>query len=233
MTRMMRIAHKWLGLLIGLQFVLWVASGLVMSLLDMHKVHGLNSRAPAAAARPWIADALPVGQVLAAQERPVDRVATAWLDRLPVYRLSQGKASWLLDARDGRRVQVDAGMAARLAAASYRGNMPMLAPQLLASTPEVRGHEGRVWRVSVLDADTTTIYVSEQTGEVLPHRNSTWRLFDFFWMLHIMDYRERTDFNHPLVITSAGAGLLLTLGGLWLLVATLRVAEFVPKKRKR
>ena len=233
MTRMMRIAHKWLGLLIGLQFVLWVASGLVLCLLDMLKVHGLNSRAPAAAARPWIADALPVGQVLAAQERPVDRVATAWLDRLPVYRLSQGKASWLLDARDGRRVQVDAGMAARLAAASYRGNMPMLAPQLLASTPEVRGHEGRVWRVSVLDADTTTIYVSEQTGEVLPHRNSTWRLFDFFWMLHIMDYRERTDFNHPLVITSAGAGLLLTLGGLWLLVATFRVAEFVPKKRKR
>lgn len=232
MTRLMRIAHKWLGLLIGLQFLLWVGSGLVMSLLDMHKVHGLNSRAPAPAARPWIADALPVGRVLAAGG-PADRIASGWLDQLPVYRLSLGKRSWLLDARDGRRVEVDAARAARLAAASYKGDMPMLAPQLLLSTPEVRGHEGRVWRIHVLDADTTTIYVSAQTGEVLPHRNSTWRLFDFFWMLHIMDYRERTDFNHPLVVSSAGAGVLMTLGGLWLLVATFRVAEFAPGKKTR
>lgn len=232
MTRLMRIAHKWLGLLIGLQFLLWVGSGLVMSLLDMHKVHGLNSRAPAPAARPWIADALPVGRVLGAGG-PADRIASGWLDQLPVYRLSLGKASWLLDARDGRRVEVDAARAARLAAASYKGDMPMLAPQLLLSTPEVRGHEGRVWRIHVLDADTTTIYVSAQTGEVLPHRNSTWRLFDFFWMLHIMDYRERTDFNHPLVVSSAGAGVLMTLGGLWLLVATFRVAEFAPGKKTR
>lgn len=233
MTRLLRIAHTWLGLLIGLQVLLWMGSGLVMSLLDMHKVHGMHTRAPAPAARPWIADALPVGQVLAAQERPVDRIASAWLDALPVYRLSQGKTVWLAGARDGRPLEVDAPMAARLAAASYRGGMPMLAPQLLLSTPEVRGHEGKVWRIHVLDADTTAIYVSGQTGEVLPHRNSTWRLFDFFWMLHIMDYRERTDFNHPLVVGSAGAGLLLTLGGLWLLGATFRVVEFVPKKRKR
>lgn len=236
MTRIMRIAHKWLGLVIGLQFLLWVGSGFVMSMLDMHKVHGANSRAPAAAPRAWVREAVPLGQVLADAGRPVERIATGWLADVPVYRLTQGKTTWLVDARDGKALTVDRGLAARLAADSYRGWGLATPPRLLTQAAEVRDHEGAVWRVDMADADSTTIYVSAQTGEVLPHRNSTWRLFDFFWMLHIMDYQERTDFNHPLVIGSAGVGLLLTLGGLWLLVVTFRVAELRPStymKRRR
>jgi uncharacterized iron-regulated membrane protein len=233
MTRMMRIAHKWLGLVIGLQFLLWVGSGFVMSLLDMHKVHGANSRAPAAAPRAWALDTVPAAQVLASAGRPVDRIATGWVTDVPVYRLSRGKTSWLVDARDGKALTVDRALAARLAAASYQGWGVATLPRLLIQAPEVRDHTGAVWRIDMADADMTTIYVSAQTGEVLPHRNSTWRLFDFVWMLHIMDYQDRTDFNHPLVIGSAGMGLLLTLGGLWLLVVTFRVAEFDPRTHLR
>ena len=32
--------HKWVGLLIGIQVLLWLLSGLVMSLLDPAKVNG-------------------------------------------------------------------------------------------------------------------------------------------------------------------------------------------------
>ena len=42
MTPWMRTIHKWVGLLIGLQFVLWLASGLMMSLLDHDQVQGLS-----------------------------------------------------------------------------------------------------------------------------------------------------------------------------------------------
>ncbi|NNC24713.1 hypothetical protein HKX41_11280, partial [Salinisphaera sp. USBA-960] len=44
MTQWMRRIHKWLGLAIGLQFVLWMASGLVMSLLSHDKVQGHEFR---------------------------------------------------------------------------------------------------------------------------------------------------------------------------------------------
>ena len=40
MTRFMRKLHKWIGLLVGLQFLVWLLSGLGMSLLDAKAVSG-------------------------------------------------------------------------------------------------------------------------------------------------------------------------------------------------
>ena len=49
----MRKIHKWIGLLIGLQLVLWMSSGFVMSLLDAEKVRGREFRAPPPAKQAW------------------------------------------------------------------------------------------------------------------------------------------------------------------------------------
>ena len=155
MTRWMRRLHIWIGLVAGVQFLLWMGSGLVMSLLDADKVHGAATRA------------------------------------------------------------------------SYRGEWKAGAARLLERSMEVRDHAGAVWRVDVQDADETAVYVSAATGEIVAHRNRSWRVFDVAWMLHIMDYGGRSDFNHPLVIVSAVLGVLLVAGGVWLLVA-----RFLPRRRR-
>lgn len=221
MTRWMRRLHVWVGLVAGLQFLLWMGSGLVMSLLDAEKVHGAVTRAEAPSPRAWIGGTVAPQQVLAAQRGAVDTLATGWLEDRPVYRLAQGKRAWLVDARDGRDVSVDAALALRLAKASYRGDFRAAPPQLLGGSMEVRDHAGPVWRVDVRDAQETSVYVSAATGDIVAHRNATWRMFDVAWMLHIMDYSGRKDFNHPLVIGSAVLGVLLVLGGVWLLIVSL------------
>lgn len=96
-----------------------------------------------------------------------------------------------------------------------------------------RAHKEPVWRVDFDDADATTVYVSARSGKVLEHRNSTWRLFDFFWMLHIMDYAERTNFNNPLLVSSVIGGLWMALSGVWLLFASVRLAQFLPARLRR
>ncbi|RMH10155.1 MAG: hypothetical protein D6695_11965, partial [Planctomycetota bacterium] len=60
------------------------------------------------------------------------------------------------------------------------------------------------------------IYIDARSGQITARRNRPWRIFDFFWMLHTMDYAGRDDFNHPLLtgfsvlaIASAGSGLAL------------------------
>ena len=227
MTRWIRRLHVWIGLVAGLQFLLWMGSGLVMSLLDAEQVHGAATRAEAAPARPWTAGGLAPGQVLAAQRGPVDTLATGWLDGRPVYRLARGKTAWLVDAQDGRVVTVDAALAARLAQASYRGQWRAAPARRVERSDEVRDHAGPVWRVDVQDAEATTVYLSAATGDILAHRNRSWRVFDLAWMLHIMDYSGRKDFNHPLVIGSAVLGVLLVLGGVWLLVV-----RFWPRRAR-
>jgi hypothetical protein len=38
-----------------------------------------------------------------------------------------------------------------------------------------------------VDPTNTTIYVSSEFGRVESFRNNKWRLFDFLWMMHMMD----------------------------------------------
>ena len=82
------------------------------------------------------------------------------------------------------------------------------------------------WRVEFADDQHTTLFVSARTGEVLGLRNDTWRLWDVFWMIHIMDYTERESFNHPLIVTVATGVAWLALSGLILLFRAFRRSDF-------
>ncbi len=233
MTPWMRKIHKWLGLLIGLQLVVWMASGLMMSLLDHDRVQGHAHRSHAHDEHAWPAGLSTPAQIIAASPTPVHGLSTGWLLGSPVYRLSEGKQVRLVDAASGKPVRIDAATASALASESYTGDGQPATPSLLAWTLEARAHEGPIWRVDFSDADDTTVYLSAQDGEVLEHRNKTWRLFDVFWMLHIMDYTGRKDFNNPLVVMAAIGGLWLALTGIWLLIASFRLSEFVPRRWRR
>ena len=233
MTPLMRKIHKWVGLVIAIQFVLWVASGVVMSLLDAKKVAGREFRIKPAAVESWPANALPVDTVLAKSTAQVMNISSGWLLDQPVYRLVNDKATWIVSAASGKPVVLDAALATRIAQASYSGSGKPTGARLLKYSLETRKHKEPAWAIDFSDADETTVYVSANTGNVLEHRNSTWRLFDFFWMLHIMDYAEREDFNNKLLVTSAIGGLFMALTGVWLLITSFRLAEFIPKRLRR
>ena len=106
MTPWMRKIHKWIGLLIGIQLVLWMSSGVVMSLLDADKVRGGEFRvAKKASARLWPLDTLPAETVLAAAPLTVHTLSTGWLLDRPVYKLTSDKGIRMIDARQGHEVE--------------------------------------------------------------------------------------------------------------------------------
>ncbi len=72
------------------------------------------------------------------------------------------------------------------------------------------------------------MYLDPWTGDVLARRTTRWRVFDFLWMLHVMDFDDRDNFNHPLLQVSAALGLLVALGGVILWALTTR---FFRKRR--
>ena len=233
MTPWMRKIHKWVGLIIAIQFVLWMTSGVMMSLLDARKVAGKEFRVAPAASAAWPANAMPVDTVLTRTKEQVMLISSAWVLDQPVYLLVNDKATWMVDALKGAPLVVDAALATRIAQASYSGSGQPAGARLLKYSLETRKHKDPAWGINFNDADETTVYVSASTGKVLEHRNSTWRLFDFFWMLHIMDYAERENFNHKLIVTSAIGGLFMALTGVWLLFTSLRLAEFIPQRLRR
>ena len=128
------------------------------------------------------------------------------------------------DAVGGQRLNpIDASLALAVARADYRGDLSNAAPVWVTEAHyEVRGRDLPLWRIDTGDDLETRIYVSPQSGEVVARRNRLWRIFDFVWMLHIMDYEQRSDFNHPLLVGFAFTTLLFVLSGLWMLVLAYR-----------
>jgi hypothetical protein len=85
-----------------------------------------------------------------------------------------------------------------------------------AGSPEYRGPLP-AWRVSFDDLESTRIYVSADEARVAARRTGTWRVYDFLWSLHIMDWREHEDINNNWLRAAAGLALLMALGGVVLL----------------
>ena len=82
-----------------------------------------------------------------------------------------------------------------------------------------------VWQVVYDDIWSTTLYFDPVSAELVSIRSDIWRLFDFVWMLHIMDYDEREDFNNPLLIAFSASALLFTLSGMLMLFQTFRLKK--------
>ena len=76
--------------------------------------------------------------------------------------------------------------------------------------------------------EDAAIYVDATSGRLRAVRTNSWRLFDFLWSLHIMDYDEREDFNHWLIKLLAIMSLVTVLSGLSLFFMTQRWRKRKP-----
>lgn len=225
-----RRIHKWVGLILGLQFLLWALSGSVMALLDMDAVGGHDM--PAAHAHALPAETALVDPSRLAGVGPVTGLTLRDLAGRPVYELRTARGVQLVDAADGRRIAIDAETAKATAAmasdAPVRDVVRLDKPNL-----EAREHAGPMWRVNFADEANSSAYVSAETGRFLVMRGDTWRTWDFFWMIHNMDYVTRTSFNHPLIIFVAFGVLWLSGTGFYLLFKSFRAADFRWLRRRR
>jgi uncharacterized iron-regulated membrane protein len=218
---LLRRIHKWIGFILGLQFVIWTVSGATMALLDMETVAGGRARpVTAAPALPSGDSAWPeVGRSLGSQ--PITGLMVRPLLDRQVLEVATSRGVRLFDAADGRPVRLDRLLARKVAEASYvgRGKVASVVP-LRELELAVREHKLPIWRVDFADEANSSFYVSGETGKLLERRNDTWRVWDFAWMLHNMDYANRSSFNHPLIIVMAFGIVWLAITGFWLLFRT-------------
>jgi hypothetical protein len=61
------------------------------------------------------------------------------------------------------------------------------------------------------------VFVAVDTGKITAVRTGTWRLYDFFWSLHIMDWKNHENFNTWWLLAFAIGGLVLGIAGTVLL----------------
>ena len=205
-----------------------------MALLDHEQVSG-GHKPPAAEPPPLPASGTAWPRIVETLgSTPVDAVALRPLLDRQVYEIGTGGGVLLFDAATGMPLQVNAALARQVAEAGYEGGGQVSSVTRLGELSlAVRNHELPIWRVDFEDEQNSSFYVSGSTGKLLERRNETWRLWDFFWMLHNMDYVNRTSFNHPLIVTVAFGALWLAVTGVYLLFKTSWKAEGRWLRRRR
>ena len=218
--------HRWLGLVVSVQLLAWSVGGFTFSVLPIGEVRGEGDAVEQDTEGLTVHDELihPAAAVLAATSSGIperDVAAVVLKHRLgrSVYIVQDADRQPLgvVDAETGALASpITESDAVLVAASDFAPGASVLSVDLLEGQPplEYRGNPMPVYRVILDHAKKPHIYVSPMTGEVVKRRNRLWRIFDFFWMLHIMDYGQRDSFNHWLLTTMSLLAVLTSASGM-------------------
>ena len=214
------------------QLFLWATSGLVFALI------------PARSITSAIAESAHEERLITDDWMEPEAILVRVPDqhRSSVYRMELRRSGtrdvWLVrstggwigryDAEDGLDAPLSSDDAARIASEDQEGAPPARDVVRYDESPpiEYRGRPLPAYRVVLNDADATAVWVDARTGDVTARRTDRWRIYDFFWALHIMDYTGRDDIHSPLLIAAASLAELTALTGLvlWL--------RRIPRKKR-
>ena len=211
-----RKVHKWLGFVVAIQVLLWVSGGVVMSVLPIEKVRGKHL-------------VNPVQQTIQPSNTQLNTTLSltqwrsiSWQQRSNQWVIKaidfDGQTKWLDPTSSKSLEHLSKSEIGIIATSRHANQAKVAAINELKHIPfEVRHLTLPLFQVNFDDWISSTFYIDPQSGDISSVRSDIWRLYDFFWMLHIMDYQERDDFNHPLVIAAALLSLAFSITGILLL----------------
>ncbi len=236
--RDIRKLHRYFGLVVGIQLLFWSASGLFFSLNPIEKVRGATEAAEQTDLPSPLPDLVSPSVVMNQflERRPGAATRSLTLETLlgaPVYRLETNEGAFLADAVTGRLLPpLDEAEAGAVAKADFLPEAPIASAELIeerVAGSEFRGAPLPLWKITFDHPLGTRIYVAANSGHVIMRRNTRWRIFDWLWMLHILDFEDRDDINNWVLRIAAALAVLTVLSGFYL---GLRTSPLFRRKRK-
>jgi uncharacterized iron-regulated membrane protein len=244
MHKTARTLHKWLMLFLGLQFVIWSVTGTYMVFMHIDYIHGdsLISN-PQTKINP---DKLQYSLAKLLQTYPeAEQISVGKLMQQDVYRFSittinttinatiKSTQQVLLNAQTGERLSpLNQTAAIALAQYYYLGNEPISEVSLLTDNPpfELSTRHLPAWRINFDHFSAPSLYISADSGLLVGKRHAFWRLFDWVFRFHVMDYGDAEEIDNQLLFWIALFSTLATVSGL--ILVYFRVLCRTKNKRK-
>ncbi len=242
-----RKTHRWLGVILGIQFLLWTIGGLYFSWSNIDEVHGDFQKKPAPLLSSNISLVSPsIALDTINKFHRIDSVVSVHLIEIfgkPFYQIScinatNNKANpkhgmqvmnYLANAETGQlREPLTKEEAVNIAKMRFNGEPKVTTVEYLTSADshhEYRESPLPAYAITFEHPSTTTVYVATELGTVQKFRNNKWRMFDFLWMMHTMDYESRDYFGNWLLRAFSVFGLVTVLSGF--------VLFFISSKKRK
>jgi len=210
-----RKAHRYLGLFLGIQFLLWTSSGIYFSWTDIDNIHGDHFKnteyQPKAFANLISPSQLNVsGGVNTIALRDIGDSPYYWINKEQLYNALDGSLKTKITQEE----------------ALYIATLNMKSGLVVENIEQIneagKHHEYRekllpAYVISYQSDEALKAYVSIKDGRFQTVRHRDWRWFDFLWMTHTMDYDTRDNFNTIILRAFSLLGLITVLSGflLW------------------
>lgn len=224
-----RKTHRYLGIFLGIQFLMWTISGLYFSWTDIDEIHGDHFRQ------------IPVQKsafksLLSPSEvNPDVAITTVELREIgedPYYWINETQ---LFNARNGQALnEISQEAALKIAAKNMLPELKVSGIERIEEVSKHSEYRGRPLPAYAISYDTPEnimAYVSVKDGAFQTLRHRDWRWFDFLWMTHTMDYEGRDDFNTLVLRGFSLLGLITVLSGFLLFYISSPTLRKIRKKR--
>ncbi len=241
----LRKIHKWASVIVGVQFLLWLLSGIYFNIMD-------NTEAAGHTYLSHEHQEINIDSKRLVEPRDVLNgfkasisITPTYLLGEPYYLLTHKKGLYknfenrytLVDAYTGAQVSIDKAFAGKLAKLSYSGPGEISSIKFLQRPlDDFSKQKNSTWQVNFSNDINTSIYIESESGRLVGHSDDHKRFADIFFMLHFMDYGNEGSFNNIQIILFAFVTLWLSLTGLiWTVDLGLRgqyKIKFFAKQQK-
>ena len=194
-NKFLRSLHRYLSIFIAIQLLLWTVSGIYFAFNKIELIRGEQYR-------------LPTNVEYRIFDRLGQQIIASNKDGNIVYRTYP----------EGNLLEKLSVEEAKLIASIKTSLEPVSAILLTESLPgsEYRGRSLPIYQITTTSKDDTNIYLDPLSGDVLAIRSDSWRMWDFLWSLHIMDYDQRDNINNFLLRIFSILALVSSISGILL-----------------
>ena len=214
-AKKIRKIHRYLGLFLGIQFLVWTLSGLYFSWTNIDEIHGDHFKN--LEFQPKKIDSLIspsslsiIGGINFIELKEIDNTPYYWVNKKQLFNALNG------NFKDG----ITEKEAISVAKKYIRNEFQIKSITKITSVD--KHHEYRkkllpAYVISYNNSENLTAYISVADGKFQTVRHRNWRIFDFLWMTHTMDYENRDNINTLTLRIFSILGLITVSSGflLW------------------
>ena len=212
-----RKAHRYLGLFLGIQFLLWTISGLYFSWTNIDEIRGehlINKNVKLKDFSELISPSkLNESNIKSIELRNISGVPYYWINNANLYNAYTGNLKQSITKKE----------AVDIAKQSLVKGLEIKSINYISTVDKHHEYRNKLlpaYVISFKDSRNIKAYVSSLDGKFQTVRHRNWRWFDFLWMAHTMDYESRDNFNNTLIRIFSLLGLITVLSGFTLWVTS-------------
>tara|TARA_B100000767_G_scaffold211681_1_gene198876 strand:+ start:397 stop:1056 length:660 start_codon:yes stop_codon:yes gene_type:complete len=206
MKPLIRQIHKYLSLFIAIQLLLWTVSGIYFAYNKIELVRGEHLRNESFVRLNFDLKNLP--------EIEAESINISIRMGLPLIKINSGDGVSYLNEDGSQAMRINLDQAIEIVK-SKTSLSPVSAVEIfdVPAGAEYRGRKLPLYQVTTDHKDNIKVYLDAFSGEIVAIRSSSWRLWDFLWGLHIMDYIDRDNINNLLIKIFSILALISSLSG--------------------